>query len=164
MAILKSLKDYLNKHLIAYEIIHHRRDFTAQETAADTHTKGADFAKTVILWVDAGFCMGVLPATHSVDFQKIKDILNAREVKLATEDEIKTLCADCEVGAMPPIGSFYKLPVYISHYLTHDHTITFNAGTHEDVIRMSYRDYDDLVKPKVMDLTVGDPTDATMTA
>lgn len=154
MPISETIKSYLNEHNVPYEIIHHSRDYTAQQTAADTHTKGKDFAKTVILWVDDGYCMVVLPATYQVDFDKVKTFLHAKNASLASEEEIKTICTDCEVGAMPPFGNFYHLPVYVSHHLTHDHTITFNAGTHEDVVRMSYQDYDELVKPKVFDLTV----------
>ncbi|MFQ5754237.1 MAG: aminoacyl-tRNA deacylase [bacterium] len=153
MSISQPIKSYLDEHKVPYEVIHHRRDYTAQETAADTHTKGKDFVKTVILFVDNTFCMVVLPSIYQVDLDKIKKKLNAKEVNLATEDEIWSICSDCEVGAMPPFGPLYKLPVYVSHHLIKDQMITFNAGTHEDVIRMLYRDFEQLVKPKVFDCT-----------
>ncbi len=153
MAIPQPFSSYLDEHHLPYERIHHHRDYTAQETAADTHTKGRDFAKTVVLWVDNKFCMAVIPATCAIDLSKVAQFLGVSEVKLASEDEIKSLCPNCEVGAMPPFGELYGLPVYISHLLTYDHLITFKAGTHEDVIRMPYRDFDEMVKPKVFDFT-----------
>jgi Ala-tRNA(Pro) deacylase len=131
MSIPNEIVAYLEEHDIKFEAIHHRRDFTAQETAADTHTKGVDFAKTVIMFVD-----------------------NAKMVNLASEEEIATICPGCEVGAMPPFGSLYQIPVYVSQYLKADHNITFNAGTHEDVIRMLYADFEKLENPQLMDLTV----------
>jgi Ala-tRNA(Pro) deacylase len=153
MPIPESIKSYLNKQKIPYEVIHHRRDYTAQQTAADTHTKGKEFAKTVILFVDNKYCMAVLPAIRQIDFEKIKKQLSAKKVTLATEDEIAEICSDCEVGAMPPLGPLYNLPVYVSHYLADDEMITFNAGTHEDAIRMLYRDFVKLAKPVALDLT-----------
>ncbi|RMD99165.1 MAG: deacylase [Calditrichaeota bacterium] len=150
----KAIEAFLNEHAVAYEVIHHRRDYTAQETAADTHTPGKTFAKTVLVYADGRFYMTVLPATHQLDFEKLKTALGAKELRLASEAEIEKLCPDCEVGGMPPFGNYYNLPVYVSHLLQNNSQITFNAGTHEDVLRMSYTDFEDLVKPTVTDITV----------
>ncbi len=148
------VKNYLNSHTVPYEMIHHRRDFTAQEAAADTHTKGTDFAKSVILWVENRYCMAVLPASKQIDLAKVKKFLHVKSAEIASEDEVEAICTHCEIGAMPPFGEFYDIPVYVSTDLTYEHLITFNAGTHEDVVRMRYRDYDELVKPKAFDFTL----------
>lgn len=153
MPIPQAIKSYLYDNKVGFEAIHHQRDYTAQQTAADTHTKGKDFAKTVILFVDNKYCMAVVPAIYQVDLEKFKKQVNAKEVSLASEEEIKSICSDCEVGAMPPFGPLYDLPVYVSHHLAEDHMITFNGGTHEDVIRMRYKDLEELVKPTVSDIT-----------
>ncbi len=154
MPIPQHIESFLNERKVPYEVIHHRRDYTAQETAADTHTRGKDFAKTVILFVDNKYCMVVLPAIYQVDMKKVRKGLNAKRVSLATEDELANICSECEVGAMPPFGPLYKLPVYVDRHLKEDRMITFNAGTHEDVIRMLYSDFEKLVKPEVLDITI----------
>ncbi len=154
MPIPHAFNEYLNLHKVAYEVIRHRRDYTAQQTAADTHTKGKSFAKTVIVFADNQYYMVVLPATYLVSLEKVKNVLNAGHASLATEDEIAQICSDCEVGAMPPFGTLYELPVYVSHHLAEDHMITFNAGTHEDVIRILYKDFETLAKPNVANITV----------
>jgi Ala-tRNA(Pro) deacylase len=151
MSIPHAITEFLNQQEVPYEAIHHRRDYTAQETAADTHTKGRDFAKTVILFADNKYCLAVLPAVRHIDMQKAKKELHAKNVALATEEEIRTICTDCEVGAMPPLGPLYQLPVYVSPELRDDRMITFNAGTHEDVIRLLYEDFEKVVKPVVID-------------
>jgi Ala-tRNA(Pro) deacylase len=153
MTPLQKVTSYLDEHRIPYEMLHHRRDYSAQKTAADTHTPGKAFAKTVILIVDARFCMFVLPASRKIDLEKVKQELHAQEVRLAAESEFSTICTGCEVGAMPPLGTLYQLPVYISHDLTEDPLITFNAGTHEEVVRMRYSDYAELIRPVVMNFT-----------
>ena len=154
MTMLQTLRSHLDGQHIPYEAIHHRREYTAQETAADTHTPGGSFAKTVIISVDQSFGVFVLPAVRQVDLNKVARGLGAAQVRLATEQEIAGLCPECEVGAMPPFGQFFKLPTYVSHHLAQDRMITFNAGTHEEAFRMLYRDYAVAVQPTVMDFTV----------
>ena len=154
MPVLQSITSHLNAKRVPYEIIHHRRDYTAPETAAHTHTPGKAFAKTVIVQVDRQFCMFVMPASDHVDLEKVRRALQAKEVRLASESEVARVCADCETGAMPPFGQFYKLPVYVSSHLAEDGLITFNAGTHEDVMRMLYQDYAKLARPIELNFTV----------
>lgn len=147
------LKSALETNKISFEALKHRRDFTAQEAAEDTRTPGVEFAKTVFIRVDGEFAMAVLPAHHRVNLDELRRNINAREVRLATETEIRNICPDCEVGAEPPFGNLYNLPVFLSSWLTGDEYITFNAGTHEDAIRMKYQDYVDMVRPRVIDFS-----------
>ncbi|NUO79408.1 deacylase [candidate division KSB1 bacterium] len=153
MTPLQKVTAFLDERRVPYETLHHRRDYTAQETAADTHTPGKAFVKAVILAVDHKYNMFALPAVEHVDLQKVKVALGAREVRLAAENEIANVCADCEAGAMPPFGIFFKMPLYASAHLREDQMITFNAGTHEDVVRMLYSDYEKIAHPIVTDFT-----------
>ena len=147
------LMDLLDKNQVPYRQIHHSPDFTSQETAAHTKTRGREFAKTVVLRIDDGFGLAVLPAPHRIDFESLRRWLNAREIRLATENEMEQLFPDCEVGAEPPIGTLYELPVYVSPLLARDEEITFNAGSHEEAIRMKYDDFARLAKPSIIHLS-----------
>ncbi len=149
--IAPRLNEYLDAHSVHYQTIHHQRDYTAQQTAADTGTPGIEFAKTVMVRADKGYAMAVLPAHHRVDLHKLGRIMGVSEIRLASEDEIATICPDCAVGAEPPFGNLYKLPVYVSEDIARDEMITFNAGTHEDVLRMKYTDFEQLVHPRIGD-------------
>ena len=146
--IVKRLHDLLDGSGVEYEIIHHRDDFRAQTTAEDTHTPPGEFAKTVFLWIDGGYAIAVLPATHYVAESKLAHSLGAEKIRLASEFEMQDLCPDCEVGAAPPFGKLYGLPSYVSPLLTRDERITFNAGTHRDAVRMRYADYERLADPQ----------------
>ena len=152
--VSKQLTSFLDEQGVDYETIHHRPKYTAQQIAADTHTPGKEFAKTVMLKVDGEAVMAVLPAHLMVDCEKLRQALGEMEVRLADEDEIRELirehCPDCELGAIPPFGSLYGLLVCIDPMMVVDEYVTFNAGTHEDVIRMAYGDYERLVTPRVM--------------
>jgi Ala-tRNA(Pro) deacylase len=41
------------------------------------------------------------------------------------------------------------MPVFVDESLTRDKEIAFNAGTHHELIRLSYEDFAKLVQPKV---------------
>jgi Ala-tRNA(Pro) deacylase len=154
VAISSRLTALLDTHAVPYDVLHHRTEFTAQETAAETHTPGREFAKVVVVRVDGRFAMLVMPAHHRLDFQKAHAALAATEVRMATEDELRKLFPDCDVGAEPPLGNLYGLPVWISSSMKGDQHITFNAGTHEDAIRMKFGDYTKLVLPTYADFSV----------
>jgi Ala-tRNA(Pro) deacylase len=149
MSVLKRLKDYLDENQIKYVKISHSPAFTAQEIAASSHISGNELAKTVIVKVNDGFAMAVLPTTRKIDFESLKKVMNNKNIRLANEDEFKDIFPDCEVGAMPPFGNLYKLPVYVAKALAEHKEIAFNAGTHTDVIKISYSDFEKLVKPIV---------------
>ena len=73
--------------------------------------------------------------------------------ELASEREFKQHFPDCETGAMPPFGNLYGIPVYVDESLAEDREIAFNAGSHFELIKMAYRDFDRLVKPEVMEFS-----------
>jgi Ala-tRNA(Pro) deacylase len=151
--IVKRLHDLLDESGVPYEILHHPTDFRAKTTATDTHTPPQEFAKSVFLWIDGEYAIAVLPASHFLSEAKLSRSLGAKEVRLASEFEMEDLCPDCEVGAAPPFGNLYQLPVYVSPIIARDETITFNAGTHQDAVRMAYKDYERLAQPRVASMT-----------
>lgn len=151
--IVKRLHELLDKSGVDYSIIRHHRDVTAAQTAAHTQTPQKEFAKTVFLCIDGEYAVAVLPATHFVAEGVLATSLGASEVRLASESEMEDLCPDCAVGAAPPFGNLYGLPVYVSPILAGDEHITFNAGTHEDSVRMGYTDYARLVEPRVVHMS-----------
>ena len=149
----QKLKQFLDSHDIRYVSIKHSTAYTAQEIAASAHIKGKELAKTVIVKIDGKFCMVVLPASNHVHMGHLQDALKADSVSLATEEEFKNLFSDCEVGAMPPFGNLYDMDVYVAEELTEDEEIAFNAGSHTELVKMAYKDFENLTKPKITPLT-----------
>lgn len=154
MPILARLQEYLDTNKISYAVCTHRQAFTAQEVAAAQHVKGKELAKVVVVKTRGRFLMTVLPATHKIDFSKLKAVLQAEEASLATEVEFQGLFPGCETGAMPPFGNLYGLPVYVDKMLEKDEEIVFQAGNHIQTVRMRYQDFKELVKPTVAKLAV----------
>ena len=148
------IKKFLDERGTRYEVISHTRDFSAQRAAADTHTPGRKFAKCVLVWIDNYYAMVVLPADHRVDFDLLRSCLRAKDAGLIREEEMHRLFPDCEVGAEPPFGNLYDLPVYVAATLADDDFITFNAGTHDEAIRMALDDFERITDPSIIDCSV----------
>lgn len=146
------LKQFLDTQGIKYVAISHSRAYTAQEIAACAHIPGKDLAKTVIIKLDQKMAMVVLPATKKVNLDVLKDITGVNKVELATEAEFKDVFPGCELGAMPPFGNLYDMEVFVAGPLAEDDQITFNAGSHTELIKLAYSDFERLVKPKVVQL------------
>lgn len=143
------LKEFLDSHGVKYVNISHSLGYTAQEIASLAHIPGKELAKTVMVYLDDQLAMAVLPASYHVSLSRLKEVTGAKTITLATEREFRTAFPDCETGAMPPFGNLYGMPVYVDLSLTFDKEIAFNAGTHRDLIRMSYQDFERLVRPTV---------------
>ena len=148
------LTDYLDENDIKYVTLNHSKAFTAQEVAASAHIPGRRMAKPVMVNADGDLKMVVLPSTHDLDFDALKDKLNTDDVELASESDFENLFPDCELGAMPPFGNLYDIETIVSDELTDDVEIAFNAGSHNEVIKMTYRDYESLVEPKIIPVGV----------
>ena len=151
---VKKLKAFLDKSKIKYVTIAHSPSYTAQEIAASAHVPGKELAKTVIVKLDGTMAMAVLPALARVDLDLLKDAAGAKKVELAGEDEFRDMFPGCELGAMPPFGNLYGMDVFVAESLAEDEEIAFNAGSHTELIKLAYKDFEKLVEPRVVEFSV----------
>ncbi len=149
----RKVKEFLDSHGAKYVTITHSPAYTAQEIAASAHIPGKQLAKTVILKIDGKMAMAVLPASDRVDFDLLRKAAAAGKVELAGEREFKGMFPECEVGAMPPFGNLYEMEVFVAKPLAEDEEIAFNAGSHTELIRLAFRDFEKLVQPKIVELS-----------
>jgi Ala-tRNA(Pro) deacylase len=144
------LTSFLDEHRIDYRVITHAPTFTAQETAESAHIPGREIAKAVVVHVDDGYAMVVEPAARRINLGRFKQAIGAERVWLAEEPELGELFPDCELGAMPPFGNLYGMDTYVVPELAEDDEIAFNAGSHTELVRMRYKDFESLVHPKIV--------------
>lgn len=149
----RKLKEFLDSNKIRYVSITHSSAYTAMEIAALARIPGKDLAKTVMIKINGHMAMVVLPATHRIKMDLLKKVVENENIRLATEQEFKDKFPDCEVGAMPPFGNLYGMEVYASNTLKEDEEIVFNAGSHTELIKLSYKDFERLVNPKVVEIS-----------
>jgi len=152
--ILQKLKDYLDSHNIKYYGISHSQAFTSEDISRTAHIPVKELAKTVMVKVDGKLKMAVVPASDMVSIKKLKKLLGAEKVVLAEEEDFKDFFPLCETGAMPPFGNLYDIEVIAALRLTEDKNIAFNAGSHRELLKMEYKDYEKLVRPKILDFSI----------
>ena len=145
--------EFLDKSAAHYEVRAHPPAFTAQQMAAVEHERGQYVAKPVIVKADGKYLMCVLSACYKIDLAALKSQLGAQKVALADEQETGALFDDCELGAEPPFGNLYDLQTIMDKALEKDDHITFQAGTHDQAIRMTMADYRKLVRPRVLEFS-----------
>ena len=153
---VRKLKEFLDAQQVKYVTINHSPAYTAQEVAASAHVRGKEMAKTVMVTLDGQMAMAVLPASQKISFDLLGEVSGAGNVQLASEQAFRDMFPGCEVGAMPPFGNLYGMHVYASKRLSEDEEIVFNAGSHTELIRLAYKDFDRLVKPKVARIAYGE--------
>jgi Ala-tRNA(Pro) deacylase len=153
MEMPRRLIECLDGNKVRYEVLNHPEAVTAQRIAQAEHVKGRHHAKVVIVKAGDEHLMIVLPADHHIDLEKVEKAVG-KAVSLDKEQEFKSLFPDCSIGAMPPFGNLYGLPTYVDQHLAEQDYIVFEAGTHTDAIKMGYRDYEKIAKPKVNDLAI----------
>lgn len=154
MNVFDRLTRYLKENNTAYELLFHNEVYTSQELAEVLHTPGKSVAKVVIIRADNRSLMIVLAASTVIDLPKLRSFLNANELSIVPEADFPALFPGAEIGAMPPFGNLYSMPVFVDEELALDREITFNAGTHYEAIRMRYSDFARLVHPTVLSIGV----------
>jgi Ala-tRNA(Pro) deacylase len=149
MTMPTAVRDWLSHVHVPYTPLAHRPAFTAQEEAEATHVSGRDWAKTVVCFADEEPIFAVLPSPLIINCEKLRTLIGARRIRLASEEEMARLYPDCEVGATPPLGPLYKQHVFVDRRLAQESEIVFNAGTHTDAIRTPYKAFAAIAHPIV---------------
>lgn len=144
---VEQLKSYLDQENVHYVSINHSPAYTAQEIAKRTHIKGHQLAKTVIVTMDGNMAMIVLPASCRIRWDRFIKSMDTDFIELADEDEFQDRFPGCEVGAMPPFGNLFDMNVYVYDELAKNEEIVFSAGSHSEIIKMKFEDFQTLVEP-----------------
>jgi Ala-tRNA(Pro) deacylase len=139
----------LQQEKAPYGFFLHPKACTAPALASAIRIPGREVAKVVVVRSARRYFMAVLPADLQIDMVRLARLIGVDAVSLAKERELKRLFPDCEVGAMPPLGILYDIPVYIDAHLAEEEVIFFPAGSHHEVIEMRYDDFERLVRPAV---------------
>jgi Ala-tRNA(Pro) deacylase len=144
MPIATTLKSYLDGHDVQYYSVEHPHTESAVDSAKSAHIPPHQMAKAVVLEDSAGFIVAVLPSNNRLNLGCVNEELE-RDLKLATEDDLKALFKDCETGAIPALSNAYGLKVIWDDQLKHASDIYIEAGDHEHLIHLVGDDFRQLM-------------------
>ncbi len=145
MTIAKRLKAHLDSQGVEYKTVTHPRTATASESAEAAHIPGDRLAKSVAIHLEDGHVIAVVPSSHRVDLSALQGILD-RRIGLASETEVKAIFDDCDVGAAPPVGEAYGVPVVVDESLAGLDRVWFEGGDHRTLVSVAGADFDRLMK------------------
>jgi Ala-tRNA(Pro) deacylase len=149
MNMLEVCLTHLRANRILFSHSIHPAAFTAREVAAAEHIPAHEISKVVVYYGGTDYGMLVLPADFRVDFTEVGRLLGLPYIRLATETEMLEMFPECELGAMPPFGDLFEMPVLVDESIETDGYIAFNAGTHRDVLHLKFADFRRLVNPLI---------------
>lgn len=145
MTIAKKLQDYIDGKGIAYDTVAHHRTATSSQSAQAAHVPGSRLAKSVVIHHELGYALAVVPSTHRIELSILQDVMNKR-LGLASEEEVSSLFSDCDIGAVPPVGSAYDVPVILDESLGDARDVYFEGGDHRTLVHVSGPDFRSLME------------------
>jgi Ala-tRNA(Pro) deacylase len=155
MTVMERVKQFLEEQGLDFDVICHQETFTTVEEAKAAGVTASHVAKTLVIKGRKGDILAVLPASGRIDMHKLKDIVDDNHARLATEEEMEKEFKDVELGAVPPLGDLYGLPVFMDAQLEKVDEVIFAGGTHSDSIKLSGTDFLKVTHPRVVDLAMG---------
>jgi Ala-tRNA(Pro) deacylase len=148
MAILQCLQRLLDENHVHYEVHTHPVAYTARETAAVDHVPPSEMAKVLVLRGHDHLVMAVLPASHMLDIDRLRETVGDAQLRLASEREFAEAFPACEPGAAPPFGQLFGLPLWVDDSLGRERETVFNGGNHRETVHLAFQDYVRLAKPQ----------------
>ena len=145
MTIANRLRSYIDAEGIAYDTVPHHRTATSSQSAQAAHIPGSRMAKTVVVHHEMGYALAVVPSTHRVELGTLQDVMD-RRLGLASEGEVGVLFDDCDIGAIPPIGAAYEVPVILDESLDDAADVYFEGGDHKTLVHVSGSDFRNLMR------------------
>ncbi|MEM1071049.1 MAG: YbaK/EbsC family protein [Planctomycetota bacterium] len=140
MNVLEEIKQRLDEHSAAYDVLQHEPVFTSEEAAEVRGTPLSSGAKALVCKCDQEMVLFVMPADRRLAGKVVRRLYGWKKLRFATREEVDQLTG-LKPGSIPPFGSLFGLSTYCDERLSENETINFNAGRHEISISMTYEDY-----------------------
>jgi Ala-tRNA(Pro) deacylase len=132
--------EYLQTLGVPFEPIAHHQAYTSIDEARALGINASEVVKTVAVRAASGYALMAIPATGRLDMHLVQAAVGDRHVRLATEDELLRDFPDCELGALPPLGSLLGAPLYVDQQVLQHETVAFAAGSQTESVQLKTAD------------------------
>jgi Ala-tRNA(Pro) deacylase len=131
-----TVTDHLERRGIAFEVLFHEPTHTALAEARSLGRDPAEVIKAVLLDIETGHALAILPASRRLDLHRCREALGAPEAVLADEAELAADFPEFELGSLPPLPSLLHVPVVVDPHVFEQRTVTLAAGTCRESVRL----------------------------
>jgi aspartyl-tRNA synthetase len=139
--VFERIIEDLTKKKIEFAVTEHEAVKTSEEAAAIRGVSLSTGAKALVLYADDKPIMVVVAGNRKIDMKVFKTLYGVKDLRMATPEEVKTVTT-VEIGAVPPFGHLFQIPLYLDSSLRSEPTIFFNPGLHTKTIGMKEADYE----------------------
>ncbi len=153
MSVPIGIEKYLRDHKIHYTCYHHLWTQSALANTSHIRCDGHHMQKAIILFIEQEPSLFILPSNEKIHFQSIKDHLKVKHIRLLTEDELKQVFPDCELGAHTIFGGLYNIPVYLSEHCLDNYSVYTNGGKHTDIIQLPLSELISIERPYIFNFS-----------
>lgn len=151
-SVYEKIIDLLKKNGVEYKSYGHKPVFTSEDAAKIRNSSLKQGAKALIMKADKKPIMIVVPGDLKVDTSKFKKLYQIKDLEMAKPEEVKEV-SGVEIGAVPPFGNLFKIPLYFDKTISKNESVFFNAGSHSKSISMKGSDLEKVTNPIVGEFT-----------
>ncbi len=149
MGVARTLKQYLKRKDIHFELIEHEHSNDSYHTALKAHIDSGRLVKAVVFRdEDLHYTVCILPAQNKVRRLTLNNLFD-RHMELADEEELTDLFHDCELGAVPAIAQAYGLNLVWDDELLERDEVYLEAGDHSTLIKLKREDFANLMNDRM---------------
>ena len=134
-----------------YQVINHEHVHTSEEASRVRGTSMSEGTKSLMLKSGDTFVMAIIPGDKKLNSRKLRTIMGVRKLKFASPEEVEQIMG-CKIGSCYPFGNLIALRTFTDKSLGDNTQISYSPGVHDNSIRMKWVDYEEIVKPEIVDI------------
>ena len=125
---------------------------TAQEAAESLNTEVGSIVKSLLFKTANGFVLCLVSGDKRCSLNKLKKIINQKDVSMANADQVKEVTG-FTIGGVSPIGHLQEMQIYIDNELSRFEYIYAAAGHPNCIFKIDFGSLINLTKGSIKNIT-----------
>ncbi len=142
MSIASTVRSALSEEKVEYRVL--SQSATSGRQRRRARIAREKLVQAILMKDSSGFLLAVLPASHSLDMEELSEKLH-RRLRLASDEDLDRNFFDCEVGAIPPLGPWYRLPTVVDESLRSQSDVFFVGGDSTQLVHVAESSFERLM-------------------
>jgi len=145
----KSIKDFdTNLSIVSLD----QTAKTAQDAATALGCNVGAIVKSLLFHSGDDFVLCLVSGDKRCSLNKLKKILNEKDVSMAKPDDVKKITG-YTIGGVSPVGHLNKIKIYVDNNLERFTTVFAAAGHPNCVFKIEYKQLIELTSGEIKELT-----------
>ena len=124
---------------------------TALDAAASLNCEVGAIVKSLLLRTDDGFILCLVSGDKRCSLNKVKKILNKKDVSMANAEQVKSQTG-FSIGGVSPVAHLEKIIIFVDSSLSRYENVYAAAGHPNSIFKIAYKQLIKLTKGKEEDI------------